>query len=493
MLKFLKNIFSQNACKLNGVCSIHPSINALSELLIEEVREISFYLVKLKEFNIQNSEIMALCAQTLSVFMLNTNFSKSDYLELLNKLYSSKIDVKEKYLAYCSKFQIPCEVINSEFVISKNTDLSQLIEHSQNAIEKKQRNYDKNKQNLFDLITIFAKLSAINIVKIKKFQKDFTDFDYKLLRFFSLTNSYSIRKEKLTRKILEFCEISKEIRHKLNSLLEENFGKIETTSINTSLQEGHSILVSGDDLDELRDILETIEKNYKDENINVYTHGSLIKAHFYPYFKNSKFLKGHFGQDDVEYDFPSFEGAILVTQNFIQKIDNIYKGEIFSNKLISFEKLHKIENGDFSPLIEASLNLKTSSFENIEEKKETETLVEHNIEKVKKLIQEFSEKEIIIALGGIQKRFYLSDWEGKKVIGINCAFEGDLLEKIIENFTPKNIKITLFVVNCDLISFDTLLNNLNQNLEIYLADCSNILVNPHAIFALRDEFKIKTI
>ena len=79
------------------------------------------------------------------------------------------------------------------------------------------------------------------------------------------------------------------------------------------------------------------------------------------------------------------------------------------------------------------------------------------------------------------------------MIGINCAFEGDLLEKIIENFAPKNIKITLFVVNCDLISFDTLLNNLNQNLEIYLADCSNILVNPHAIFALRDEFKIKTI
>jgi len=488
MFKFLKSMFSQNSCKSGGVCSIHPSINALGELINEEIRQIAFYLVKLNEFNIANKEISALCIRALSIFMLNTNYSKSDYLDILNRLYSAKSDVKEKYLDYCSKFQIPCEVISGEFEISGNVDIAHLIEYSQNAIEKKQKNCDKAKQNLFDLITIYSKLSAVNVSKIKNFEAQNYDFDYKILRFFSLTNSYSIRNEKLVRRILEFCETSKEIKNKLNGIYRYNFGEISPTSINTSLKAGCSILVSGDDLNELKDVLKTIEEKYSDKNINVYTHGNLIEAHFYPYFKNNKFLAGHYGINNVEYDFSKFEGAILITQNFIQKIDNIYKGEIFSNKLISFEKMQKIKGNDFSCLIEAALNLKPSDNEQNNENK-----IEHNIEEVKKSIDEFKQKEILVALGGVQNKFYLSDYEDKKVISINCALEEELLDEVIKKSAQKDIKIALFIINCDLVNFNILLNSLNKNLEIYLANCSNILINPHAIQALEEEFGVKTV
>ena len=52
MYDFFKNIAEQNSCTLMGACSIHPSINALYQIILNEVREISFYLVKLKEFKI---------------------------------------------------------------------------------------------------------------------------------------------------------------------------------------------------------------------------------------------------------------------------------------------------------------------------------------------------------------------------------------------------------------------------------------------------------
>jgi len=489
MFKFLKSMFYQSSCKSGGVCSVHPSIIALGELINEEVREISFYLVKLKEFEISNKDISALCIDALSVFMLNTNYSENDYLNILNRLYAAKTDAKEKYLNYCSKFQIPCEVIEGEFKLSQNADIAQLIEYSQGASRKKQKNCDKTKQNLFDLIVIYSKLCAINVIKIKKFETENYDYDFKILRFFSLTNGYSIRNEKLIRRILEFCKISKEIKNKLNEIYENNFGKIESASINSAIKEGYSILVSGDDLNELKDLLNTIEKNYSDKKINVYTHGNLIRAHFYPYFKNNVFLAGHYGIDNAEYDFSKFEGAILITQNFIQKIDSLYKGEIFSNKLISFEKLQKIKNNDYTPLIETALNLKYQ--ENREPEKEE--IIEHNLEKVKNLINDFKEKELIVALGGIQNKFYLSDYRNKKVISINCAFEAGLLDEIIENFSQKDIKIALFIINCDLINFDVLLNSLDKNIEIYLSDCSNILINPHAISALKDDFGVITV
>ena len=41
MYDFFKNIAEQNSCTLMGACSIHPSINALYQIILNEVREIS--------------------------------------------------------------------------------------------------------------------------------------------------------------------------------------------------------------------------------------------------------------------------------------------------------------------------------------------------------------------------------------------------------------------------------------------------------------------
>ena len=50
MYDFFKNIAEKNSCALMGACSIHPSVNALYQIILNEIREISSYLVKLKEF-----------------------------------------------------------------------------------------------------------------------------------------------------------------------------------------------------------------------------------------------------------------------------------------------------------------------------------------------------------------------------------------------------------------------------------------------------------
>ena len=57
MYNFFKNIAEQNSCNLIGACSIHPSINALYQIILNEIREISFYLVKLKEFKITDEGV----------------------------------------------------------------------------------------------------------------------------------------------------------------------------------------------------------------------------------------------------------------------------------------------------------------------------------------------------------------------------------------------------------------------------------------------------
>ena len=39
----------------------------------------------------------------------------------------------------------------------------------------------------------------------------------------------------------------------------------------------------------------------------------------------------------------------MITKNFVQKIDSLYRGELFSNKLISFDKVFDmVMNGEIS-------------------------------------------------------------------------------------------------------------------------------------------------
>ena len=102
MYDFFKNIAEQNSCTLMGACSIHPSINALYQILLNEIREISFCLVKLKEFKITDKKAMEISIEGLSIFLINTSYNQQNYLEFLNKLSSTKREIKEKYINSCN-------------------------------------------------------------------------------------------------------------------------------------------------------------------------------------------------------------------------------------------------------------------------------------------------------------------------------------------------------------------------------------------------------
>ncbi len=492
MFEFFKNIAEKNACHLSGVCSVHPSVNSLYELLLNEVREIAFYLVKLNEFKISNKETTAFLIEVLSIFLINTSYNQKKYIELFKRLNSYKKESKDVYVKYCSNNQLPCEVINSNFEISDNISINELIEYSQNNIVARQKNCDKKKFRLFELITIFARLAAIDIVKIKKFEQNFNDFDYEIVRFFALTNGYSIRDEKIVRRIIEFSSSALKIHEKLFNIYREKFGNKENASVKITPSLGKCILVSGDDFDELEKVLITLEnmKNVGllEDDVNVYTNGALFLAHFYPYFKNNKFLKGHYGTDNAEYDFSIFPGSVLITQNFIQKIDSLYRGEIYSNKIISFNRVFDIKNDNYEPVIQSALKLEGF----LDEGENKYINVSYDIKDVNKIIDELDEDEIVIVTGKVDFET-LSEYENKKVINLNCPCEADILLEAIKKLKLKKVKITLFFAQCNLVSLFLALSLLSQIDEILLANCPQALINPHVIESLKDDFNVKVI
>ena len=140
MYDFFKNIAEQNSCTLMGACSIHPSVNALSQIILNEIREISYYLVKLKEYNLKDKEATNIAINGLSIFLINTSYNQKNYLDFLKELHQTKTRVKENYINFCKENDFPQEIISSGFSFEKNDTISKLINYAQNNFNNKQKN-----------------------------------------------------------------------------------------------------------------------------------------------------------------------------------------------------------------------------------------------------------------------------------------------------------------------------------------------------------------
>ena len=70
-----------------------------------------------------------------------------------------------------------------------------------------------------------------------------------------------------------------------------SYGHPEITKVNIGVRNNPAILISGHDLKDLEQLLEQT----KDTGVDVYTHGEMLPAHYYPAFKSMSILLGTMG------------------------------------------------------------------------------------------------------------------------------------------------------------------------------------------------------
>lgn len=97
----------------------------------------------------------------------------------------------------------------------------------------------------------------------------------------------------------------------------------------------------------------------KDTGVDVYTHGEMLPANYYPAFKKYEHFVGNYGNawwlQDKEFD--SFNGPVLLTTNCLVPPKDSYKDRLFTTGTVGWEGLTHIadrpEGGhkDFSPII----------------------------------------------------------------------------------------------------------------------------------------------
>lgn len=141
----------------------------------------------------------------------------------------------------------------------------------------------------------------------------------------------------------------------------ERLGVPTPVKVSQNKIEGHSILVTGHNLYALEELL----KQSEGKGINVYTHSEMLPAHGYPGLKKYSHLKGNVGKAwyDQRKLFEEFPGAILGTTNCLMPVKGSYIDRFFTYGTAGLEGAKKIENDDFSPIIEKALELPAVNIE----------------------------------------------------------------------------------------------------------------------------------
>jgi len=139
------------------------------------------------------------------------------------------------------------------------------------------------------------------------------------------------------------------------------YGNPEITEVNIGVRNNPAILISGHDLVDMEMLLEQTEGT----GVDVYTHGEMLPANYYPAFKKYDHFVGNYGnawwQQTTE--FVSFNGPILFTTNCIvpPKSEEV-RSRIYTTGASGYPGCDHIsadENGhkDFSVIIEHAKKL----------------------------------------------------------------------------------------------------------------------------------------
>lgn len=508
-----------NECSIDGYCSIDPILHSLMEVLLYELKQLTYYYIKMQEIGYESKKFKDKIINYMSLVIIGYEFNRNEFLKLLEEIHNVKENVKNTYTSVCDEKNIDCQVLKSNinFEHKNSFNLSSLVNQGEKQAINRNKLLKTNTKNLYEIILNLIKSASIRLIEMKNYTEDYIPEEDAILKLFNNLNFSTINDEKLTRKINDFAKINYEIHKKLHLLKEEYYGKISLNNIEIGVKKGKSILVSGQNLKDLENILEAT----KNEEINIYTHNGLVVAHAYPKFLAYKNLAGHYQMsiDSVQYDFSTFKGPIVVIKNFQYLLDKLYRGRIFTTNLVAEKGMTKIDENNFKNLIETAKNSEGFTHDHKIAKVKVGYDEKIVMKKIDELIKKIKNKEVkhLIVIGLLNhsaiKSSYLESLEenlpddyyvistalpSKKenVLYFDSFFNSSLIYKILayikKEVNFETFPVSMFITTCNLHTLSHLFNLKYLGLKnIYLPECTSNVITPIMLEFLKSKFGFK--
>ncbi len=510
--------YQYDSCVSKGICSIGPRTSSLQEILIMYLKLLAFYTIELKSFGGHNKDAVKVILETISTLMANMEYQNKQFSEIILKIKTLTIDSKNTYLKICKEKDIQSKFIQTNIKLDeKIDDITSLIQQGEKEYTNRVEHLSPERKNLLEVISFIIKSLCINIIEIKSYSENeelADDGFYQILILLNFLNFPDGDLEEILDEIKKSANIDNKIYKRIQELKSERYGEEREYEVSFSTRPNKAILVAGSSLRELEDLLEYT----KDKNIDIYTHGEMIQAHAYPKFHEYEHLRGHFGigVENCLLDFATFPGGILITKFAAESVEYLYRGRLFTTDFFVPKGAIKIENNDYSKLVESANQAK--GFKRGKEKepvkigyskaaiKEKLTYLFNNKDKYKHIIifapETYNHKNkmyyenmlknipddiFVISFSYSKEKdniFYIDD-------SANFSIIYYILDILISEFKNSGIDISIFISKCDKHIISNIIRLKDIGLKhIFLSKCSPIMLNPALIDILTKYYDI---
>ncbi len=343
-------------CTVKGVCGKPEETANLQDLLIFVLKGISVYGEKLKELGAADRTNDDFIAQGLFATITNANWDDTRFTAMIQEGLQRRDHLKASFMAaYKEKNGVVFDQALPEATTWVAADASAYAEKAKAVGVLATDNEDV--RSLRELLVIGLKGVAAyaDHASILGFQKnEINDFIMEALA--STTKDLTV--DEMVSLVLKAGETAVSTMALLDEANTTAYGNPEITEVNIGIGSKPGILITGHDLKDMEELLRQTDGT----GVDVYTHGEMLPANYYPAFKKYDHFVGNYGGSwwHQTKEFESFNGPILLTTNCLVplKKNNTYLDRLFTTGVVGYENAVHIadrpEGGskDFSALIE---------------------------------------------------------------------------------------------------------------------------------------------
>ncbi|KHN49452.1 hydroxylamine reductase [Aeromonas hydrophila] len=337
-----------NGCAYaQGMCGKTAETSDLQDVLIYTLQGLSAWALAAREHGIVDSEIDAFVPKAFFATLTNVNFDSARIVAYVNQALS----YRQQLAAKLAPLAVQADTLPAAARFEPGADLlAQLAQAPQTAVNRGKNEVNEDIMGLRLLCLYGLKGAAAYMEHARVLDQQDAGVAAEFHRIMSWLGTDPSDLDPLFKCAMDIGLLNFKIMEMLDLGETTAFGHPEPTQVRVTPVPGKCILVSGHDMVDLKLILEQT----KGTGINVYTHGEMLPALAYPFFKQYPHLVGNYGSawQNQQKEFANFPGAVVMTSNCIidPNVGN-YSDRIFTRSIVGWPGVTHLEGEDFSAVI----------------------------------------------------------------------------------------------------------------------------------------------
>ncbi|MFM4847987.1 hydroxylamine reductase [Aeromonas rivipollensis] len=343
-----------NGCAYaQGMCGKTAETSDLQDVLIYALQGLSAWALAAREHGLIDDEIDAFVPKAFFATLTNVNFDSARIVGYVNQAIAYRQQLADRLAALA----VQVSELPAAARFEPGAELLEQLAHApQTAVNRGKSEVNEDIMGLRLLCLYGLKGAAAYMEHARVLGQQDSAVAAEFHRIMSWLSTDPSEPDPLFKCAMEIGLLNFKIMEMLDLGETTAFGHPEPTQVRVTPVPGKCILVSGHDMMDLKLILEQTAGT----GINVYTHGEMLPALAYPFFKQYPHLVGNYGSawQNQQKEFANFPGAVVMTSNCI--IDpNVgdYSDRIFTRSIVGWPGVTHLEGDDFSAVVAKALAL----------------------------------------------------------------------------------------------------------------------------------------